>query len=176
MTGVQTCALPIWTFDALFANVYDRVDAYVQSSNSVENLFGFERRDRLPSDVVEQVRAVPGVADAQASVNGDAVIIGKDGKPIERPTAPTFGATVNDGDLSVWRVLDGRRPVVGGEMAMDSITAADEGFRLGDRVKVNAEGGSRTFTLVGVMEYDDIIAPGNATWALFDARSGRAHV
>ena len=44
------------TFDALFANVYDRVDAYVQSSNSVENLFGFERRDRLPADVVEQDR------------------------------------------------------------------------------------------------------------------------
>ena len=37
------------TFNALFANVYERVDAYVQSSNSVENLFGLESRDRLPA-------------------------------------------------------------------------------------------------------------------------------
>jgi len=90
------------TFDALFANVYERVDAYVQSSNSVENLFGLERRDRLSADIVAEITAIPGVEDAQASVSGDAVVIGKNGEPIERPTAPTNGATVNEGALSVW--------------------------------------------------------------------------
>lgn len=159
------------TFDALFANVYDRVDAYVQSANSVENFFGIETRDRLPVSIVDDVRAVPGVGDAQASVNGDAVVIAKDGTPIERPTAPTFGATVNDGDLSVWRVKEGRRPVGPTEVALDTLTAADGGYSLGDQVKVNADSGARTFTLVGIMEYDDIISPGNATWALFDAET-----
>ncbi|MDO8364543.1 MAG: FtsX-like permease family protein [Actinomycetota bacterium] len=157
------------TFDALFADVYDRVDAYVQSSNTVENFFGLERRDRLPSDIVEQVRAVPGVGEAQASVQGDAVVIGSNGEPIERPTAPTFGATVNEGELSVWRLAEGRLPVGGSEMAVDTLTAADGGFVLGDQVKVNGDNGSRAFTLVGIVEYDDIISPGNATWALFDA-------
>jgi len=156
------------TFDALFANVYDRVDAYVQSANSVENLFGFESRDRLPTSLIADVKAVPGVADAQASVNGDAVVIAKDGEPIERPTAPTFGATVNDGELSVWKVKQGRRPAAANEVALDVLTAQDGGYVLGDSVKVNADNGSRTFTLVGIMEYDNIISPGNATWALFD--------
>ena len=157
------------TFDALFADVYERVDAYVQSNNSVESFFGIERRDRLPADVVEQVRDVPGVADAQASIQGDAVVIANDGTPIERPTAPTFGATVNDGELSIWKVKEGRRPVGAGEVALDTLTAADGGFTLGDTVKVNSDNGSRSFVLVGIMEYDDIISPGNATWALFDA-------
>ncbi len=157
------------TFDALFADVYDRVDAYVQSPNTVENFFGFEERDRLPSSVVDEVRAVPGVADAQASVQGDAVVIGKDGTPIERTTSPTFGATVNEGDLSVWRVQHGRLPVGGEEMALDALTADDGGFILGDTVKVNGDNGSRSFALVGIVEYDTIISPGNATWALFDA-------
>ena len=157
------------TFNALFANVYERVDGYVQSANSVENLFGIESRDRLPMSVVDAAKAIPGVADAQASVNGDAVVIAKDGKPIERPTAPTFGATVNDGALSVWKVKSGRRPNGPTEVALDVLTAADGGYVLGDSVKVNADGGSRTFTLVGIMEYDNIISPGNATWALFDA-------
>ena len=164
------------TFDALFADVYDRVDAYVQSSNSVENFLGFERRDRLPSDVVEQVQAVPGVADAQASVQGDAVIIGPDGQPLERPTAPTFGATVNSGELSLWKVIEGRLPDGPTEMVMDSVTAADEGFAVGDAVKVNAEAGSRDFTLVGIVQYDAIISPGNATWALFDAATAEEFV
>ncbi len=164
------------TFDALFADVYERVDAYVQSDNSVESLFGIERRDRLPADVVEQVRAVPGVADAQASIQGDAVVIAKDGKPIERPTAPTFGATVNDGDLSIWKVKEGRRPQGLGEVALDVLTAADGGFVIGDTVKVNSDNGSRSFELVGIMEYDNIISPGNATWALFDAAAAEQFI
>ncbi len=156
------------TFDALFANVYERVDGYVQSANSVENLFGLESRDRLPVSIIDEVRAVPGVQDAQGSVTGDAVVIAKDGNPIERPTAPTFGATVNTGDLSVWRVQQGRLPDGGDEVALDTLTANDGGFVLGDTVKVNADNGKREFTLVGIVEYDDIISPGNATWALFD--------
>jgi putative ABC transport system permease protein len=164
------------TFNALFADVFERVDAYVQSSNSVEGFLGFERRDRLPVDVVDQVRAVQGVVDAQAFVQGDAVVIDKNGKPIERPTAPTFGATVNDGSLSVWRVAEGRLPAGPSEVALDTITAADGGFVLGDTVKVNAEAGSREFTLVGITVYDNIVSPGNATWALFDAPTAEAFV
>ncbi len=164
------------TFNGLFANVYDRVDAYVQSSNSVENLFGLERRDRLPDSIVAKVRAVPGVADAQASVQDDASVIAKNGKPIERPTAPTNGATVNEGPLSVWKVKQGRLPRGDKEMALDTLTARDGDYVLGDTVKVNATGGSRQFTLVGIVEYDNIISPGNATWALFDAPTAEAFV
>ncbi|HEY4608921.1 MAG TPA: FtsX-like permease family protein, partial [Ilumatobacteraceae bacterium] len=164
------------TFNALFANVFERVDGYVQSSNSVEGFLGFERRDRLPVDVVEQVAAVDGVADAQAFVQGDAVVIDKQGKPIERPTAPTFGATVNHGSLSVWRVAQGRLPNGPTEVALDTITARDARYVIGDTVKVNSEGGSRNFTLVGITVYDNIVSPGNATWALFDAATAEDFV
>ena len=159
------------TFDALFADVYGRVDGYVQSSNSVENLFGLERRDRLPAGILDEVRAVPGVADAQAAIQGDAVVIAKDGDPIERPTSPTFGAAINEGSLSVWRLKDGRLPNGSNDVVLDTLTARDGGYLLGDKVKVNADNGSRTFTLVGIVEYDDIISPGNATWALFDEKT-----
>jgi putative ABC transport system permease protein len=164
------------TFDALFADVFERVDGYVQSSNSVEGFLGFERRDRLPVDIVDQVGAIDGVADAQAFVQGDAVVIDKQGKPIERPTAPTFGATVNEGSLSVWRISQGRLPAGASEVALDTITAADAGYVVGDTVKVNSEGGSREFTLAGIAVYDDIVSPGNATWALFDATTAEEFV
>ena len=164
------------TFNALFANAFERVDGYVQSSNSVETLLGFERRDRLPAEVVDQVRAVEGVGDAQAFVQGDAVVIDKQGKPIERPTAPTFGATVNTGPLSVWRISEGRMPRGPAEVALDTITAEDAGYTVGDKVKINAEGGSREFTLVGIAVYDNIVSPGNATWALFDAPTAEEFV
>ena len=164
------------TFDALFADVYERVDGYVQSSNSVENLFGLERRDRLPAEILDEIRAVPGVADAQAAVQGDAVVIAKDGTPIERPTAPTFGAAINEGELSVWRLAEGRLPDGGNDIVLDTLTAQDGGFALGDEVTVNADSGSRVFTLVGIVEYDDIISPANATWALFDGKTAEEFI
>lgn len=164
------------TFDALFADTYGRLDAYVQSPNTVENFFGFEERDRLPSSLLTEVQAVPGVIDAQIDVQGDAVVIGKDGEPIERPTAPTLGASLTTGEMSVWQLVDGRLPAGGEEMALDSLTAADGGYVLGDEVKVNGDSGSRTFTLVGIVEYDSIISPGNATWALFDPVTAEEYI
>jgi putative ABC transport system permease protein len=157
------------TFDALFADAFEDVDAYVQSSSTVETAFGFEARDKLPIASVQAVAAVPGVADAQAFVQGDAVVIGKDGEPITQRTAPSYGSTINSGELSVWRIVDGRPPAAADELALDQPTARDQGFVVGDAVKVNSEGGSRTFELVGIAQYDELSSPANATWALFDA-------
>lgn len=164
------------SFDALFAELFERVDSYVQSPNTVEVALGFERRDRLPAAVVARVAAVPGVADAQPFVQGDAAVIAKNGEPLERPTSPTFGGTINHGDLSVWRVTAGRAPAAGDEVALEAQTAGDAGYVLGDEVKVNAEGGSRSFTLVGLVRYNDIASPGNASWALFDDETAQQFV
>jgi putative ABC transport system permease protein len=163
------------TFDALFADAYENVDAYVQSANSVENFLGLERRDRLPSDLVDEIAAVDGVGDAQASVQGDAVVIAADGAPLERPTAPTFGATIQSGSLSLWRIVEGRAPGPD-ELVLDTLTAADAGHSIGDTVKVNAEGGSRDFPLVGLAEFDELVSPGNATWALFDEETAEEFI
>ncbi len=164
------------SFDALFARLFERVDSYVQSPNTVEVALGFERRDRLPAGIVDAVRGVPGVADAQPFVQGDAAVIAKDGRPLERTAAPTFGGTINGGRLSVWRVVAGRAPGEGAEVALERATAADAGYVLGDRVTINAEGGSRAFTLVGIVEYNRVASPGNATWALFAERTAQAFV
>src|SRR5689334_20329384 len=72
------------TFDALFADAFEDVDAYVQSSSTVELAFGFEARDKLPFDSAARVAEIDGVAEAQPFVQNDAVIIDRDGDPIER--------------------------------------------------------------------------------------------
>ncbi|MCU1399259.1 MAG: ABC-type transport system, involved in lipoprotein release, permease component [Acidimicrobiales bacterium] len=159
------------SFDALFAKSFENVDVYVQSANSVETAFGFERRDSESIDAVARTRAVPGVRDAQALVSGDAVVIAKNGKPIQRTSRSTSGGTINSGELSVWKVVDGRRPTADDEVVLDTQTASDGKYRIGDTVKVNAEAGSRNFTLVGLAEYNDISTPGDATWALFDEQT-----
>ena len=164
------------TFDALFAESYEKVDAYVQSANSSETAFGFEVRDKVAFDAVEAVARVGGVADAQALVQGDAVVIAKDGDPIQRTSRATSGGTINTGDLSVWKLVAGRIPNGATEVALDNQTAEDGEYALGDSVKVNAEGGSRSFTLVGIARYNNVATPGDATWALFDAMTAMEFV
>ena len=164
------------TFDAIFAKSFEKVDAYVQSGNTVETAFGFEVRDKVPFDAVAVAAAVQGVSDAQALVQGDAVVIGKNGKPIERTTRSTSGGTLNSGDLSVWKLTSGRSPTGGKEVVLDDQTASDGGYVLGDTVKINAEAGSRTFTLVGIAQYNTVATPGDATWALFDTETAMEFV
>ncbi|CAB4882007.1 unannotated protein [freshwater metagenome] len=164
------------TFDALFAKSYEKVDAYVQSANTVETAFGFEVRDKVPINAVEAVAQVSGVADAQALVQGDAVVIAKDGKPVERTTRATSGGTINTGDLSVWKLTSGRYPTGGRDVVLDDQTASDGGYAIGDSVKINAEAGSRSFTLVGIAQYNNVATPGDATWALFDATTAMEFV
>jgi putative ABC transport system permease protein len=53
-------------------------------------------------------------------------------------------------------------------MVMDKATAKNAVYAIGDRVRVTAQSGSRTFTLVGIANYGDVSSPGGATFALFD--------
>src|SRR5215813_5294760 len=70
------------TFDNLFANVFRNTDVYVRSNQSIEGNFGQTQRPRIPDAVVAQVKAVPGVSEAEGSVQGYARIIGTNGKPV----------------------------------------------------------------------------------------------
>ncbi len=156
------------TFDNLFAEVFKDVDSFVRSSNVIEGDFGQEERQRVPVDLAAKIAKVEGVKDAQPFVQGEAVVIKKDGTPLRPQGPPTFGGTLNTGTLSAWRVVDGRAPAGGKEVALDVETARKAGYGLNETVKIVAEAGSRQFTVVGIVKYGGVSSPGGATFALFD--------
>src|ERR1700716_4058348 len=59
------------TFDDLFADANRGVDAYVRSSQVVKGEFGPDTRGRIDASLVDTIRAIPGVAAAEASVGGE---------------------------------------------------------------------------------------------------------
>ena len=158
------------TFDELFADVFANVDTYVRSSNAIEQDFGEALRDKISSGLVAQIEEVPGVADAQPFVQQFARIIGPDGKPLGNAGngPPTFGGTVNSGELSFWKFEEGRPPSGPTEVGIDRGTAETGKLKLGDTVKISAVAGVSDFTVVGIASYGDIRSPGGATFALFD--------
>ncbi|NDF41425.1 MAG: ABC transporter permease, partial [Actinobacteria bacterium] len=157
------------TFDRLFADVFRDVDAYVRSSQFVEVGFGGEQRAQTPISALETVLAVDGVDDATGDIQAFARIIGKDGTPMGSENGPpTFGGIATKSLAGLWTIEEGRLPVGPTEMVMDKATAKNAKYSIGDRVRVTAQKGSRTFTLVGIANYGDVSSPGGATFALFD--------
>ena len=157
------------TFDRLFADVFRDVDAYVRSSQFVEVGFGGEQRAQTPIAALETVLGVDGVEDATGDIQAFARIIAKDGTPMGSDNGPpTFGGIATKSLAGLWTIEDGRLPVGPTEMVMDAATAKNADYVIGDRVRVTAQKGSRTFTLVGIANYGDVSSPGGATFALFD--------
>ena len=157
------------TFDRLFADVFRDVDAYVRSSQFVEVGFGGEQRAQTPIAALETVLSVDGVDDATGDIQAFARIIAKDGTPMGSENGPpTFGGIATESLAGLWTIEDGRLPVGPTEMVMDAATAENADYSIGDRVRVTAQKGSRTFTLVGIANYGDVSSPGGATFALFD--------
>ena len=157
------------TFDRLFADVFRDIDAYVRSSQFVEVGFGGEQRAQTPITALETVLAVDGVDDATGDIQAFARIIAKDGTPMGSENGPpTFGGIATESLAGLWTIEEGRLPVGPTEMVMDKATAKNADYAIGDRVRVTAQSGSRTFTLVGIANYGDVSSPGGATFALFD--------
>jgi putative ABC transport system permease protein len=158
------------TFDDLFADVYEGTDAYVRPASVLEDDFGNEYRGRMSDAAIDTVRGVEGVAEADGFVQSYAQIIDQDGDPIGDPTqAPTFGMNYLTGALSPWRLQAGGAPPQGPDQVVIDKHSADEGdFAVGDPVRVAAQGGTRDFTLVGIVKFGSTDSPGGASAALFD--------
>ncbi|USQ78083.1 ABC transporter permease [Ornithinimicrobium cryptoxanthini] len=158
-------------FDELFSGIRGNTDVVVRSASAYdEPAFQGEARP-LDQGLVDTVAAVPGVAVAEGSVTGFALILDKDGAPIQPGGAPTLGTSVSAStDLTgAFTYRDGRPPQGLGEVTIDARSAEGAGYDLGDEVDiVLADGGAQTFTLVAVTGFGDSDSLAGATLAGFD--------
>ncbi|MET0275454.1 MAG: ABC transporter permease, partial [Acidimicrobiia bacterium] len=153
------------SFDQLFAQTVSGVDLFVQGANSL----GQGSSQRVPEGTLEEVRAVDGVARAEGFVTGYAQFVDRDGESVGGGGPPTFGVSwVDDGPFRLVADGESRAPRRDGEVAMDEATAVDQGFRVGDRVRVLLDGPAREFTIVGLFGFGDRSDFGAVTFAAFD--------
>ena len=131
------------SFNVLFADVFEDTDAYVRSSVAIKGDFGSEERQRIPDSLTAEVAQVPGVKTAVSSVLGFARVIGKDGEPVGSGGngPPEFGSSIVAEGETFWSISEGSLPVKSDEVALDSSTAKDGGYTIGDTVKVVAQAG-----------------------------------
>ena len=116
------------------------------------------------------MRGVDGVALAEGSVDSDSTtLIGRDGKAVVNGGAPNLGFAIAKGDspFNPLALVEGDWPGPN-EVVIDSGTAKDEDFKLGDVIGVQAEGPVERLTVSGIVRLDASISIGGATLAGFD--------
>ncbi len=159
-------------FDRIFVESYAGTDAVVTATSS-DITFEGESAEAppIPAALLEQVREVDTVDVAVGSLFEDSAvkILDREGEPIVK-NAPTFGFGL---DSSVARfnpleLKDGRWPSGPNEVVIDSGVAEDEGYRVGEQVRVATLKPVRAFEVVGIAQYGGVESLGGATFAVFD--------
>jgi putative ABC transport system permease protein len=164
------------TFDRLFANAYEKTDAFVRSSNVIEGDFGAESRDRLPDTLIGQIRLLPGVAEAQGDVMGFARLATADGTVIGQAGPPKYGGVFVESASSPWALVEGRIAANSTEVVVDRRSAKEGPIAVGDTVTITSKAGVRPFTVVGIATFAGADTSGGATWGLFDLPTAQEFV
>jgi len=146
-------------FGQLLTDIGEGVDAYVNPAEDVDASSGAPGIDAsggalLDESVLDEVRAVDGVASAVGSVEGVAVVVGADGEVVGGQGPPQLGGSW-DGGLGAAALRDGREPEGPGELLVDVTTFERAGFTLGDTVTVLVPGGPRELELVGTVGFGE---------------------
>jgi putative ABC transport system permease protein len=119
--------------------------------------------------LVERVRALPGVAQAEGSVDGQAQIIGRDGDAIVYGGAPNLGFSISDPESPFNRLtLVGGSWPAANEVVIDKAMADKEDIKIGDIVGVQAEGPVQRMNVSGIVKFGAVSSIGGATLAGFD--------
>ena len=107
---------------------------------------------------------------AEGSVDSDSTtLIGRDGKAVVNGGAPNLGFAIAQGEspFNPLALVEGDWPGPN-EVVIDSGTAKDEDFKIGDVVGVQAEGPVERLKVSGIVRLNASISIGGATLAGFD--------
>jgi putative ABC transport system permease protein len=162
-------------FDQLFVGLSKGTDVTVRAKPAYSDINSQGTTRPLGESIVAQVRRVPGVADAEGSVTGYALILDKHGKAIQPGGAPTLGAGMHlDRSLAgSFSFRSGHAPTRPDEVALDAGTAKKAGYVAGDQVRIVFQDGTGEFTVVGITGFGTTDSLAGATLATFEKQTAQ---
>jgi ABC-type antimicrobial peptide transport system permease subunit len=157
-------------FDSIFTDVRKGSNAVISGKSAFD--LSDQSGAAAPSfdeSLLSKVQALPGVQAAEGSVNGEAQLIGKDGKAIVYGGAPNLGFSIANGAsrFNPLTLIKGDWPGRG-EVVVDKSTAEKEDMTLGQQIGVQAEGPVHRLRISGIVKFGSVETIGGATLAGFD--------
>jgi putative ABC transport system permease protein len=158
-------------FKNIFTEQYEGTDAVISGKQAITFEGEGSQRPSVPASLLPEVREQSSVAAATGLVveASAAKILDKQGKVVDTGGAPAFGFGVDfsQSRFNPLKLKSGRWPSSNNEVAIDSATAEEEGFKVGDPVEIASLGPVQSFQLSGIATYGDQESLGSATFAVF---------
>jgi putative ABC transport system permease protein len=160
-------------FDTIITTSYKNADVVVTGKSAFTTDANGDTVEAPPfnASLLAKIKALPGIASAEGAVqDSNTKLVGRDGKAITSGGAPTFGFSVDPASDQRFNSLElssgtwARGP---DEVVIDSGTAGDKHFKVGDTIGVESRGPVQQFRIAGIATLPGV-SIGGATIAVFD--------
>jgi putative ABC transport system permease protein len=159
-------------FKAIFSESYANTDAAISGKAPDITFEGSTAAPpSVPESMLERVRGLDSVETATGSVIDETAtkILKPDGKAINTEGAPSFGFGIDpaQSQFNPLRLVEGTWPKASDEVVIDRGTAGDQGYGVGDTVRIATLKPVRPFRVTGIAQYGSVSSLGTVTFAVF---------
>jgi putative ABC transport system permease protein len=158
-------------FDKIFTSIREGSNAVITGKSAFDLSEGSGVDEpTLDESLLEQVQELPGVAEAEGSVDSDQTqLIDEEGDAIVYGGAPNLGFSIADPEspFNPLTLVEGQWPGPD-EMVVDKETAGKEDLEVGDTIGMQAEGPVERLRISGIIQFSSGLTIGGATLAGFD--------
>jgi putative ABC transport system permease protein len=158
------------SFDDIFSTAYQSTDVTVRPRSAVESQFGAQSGAALKASLLNRVRKVPGVAKAEGAIGDPTIaILNRDGERVGPPQGgpPHLAFSELPPPFNSFTYPEGHAPRNGDEVALDTFTARNEGFQVGQKVTIEGAEPAKKYTISGIAQYGSGIPLAGASLAVF---------
>ncbi|MQA74803.1 MAG: FtsX-like permease family protein [Solirubrobacterales bacterium] len=164
------------SFDELFGEVNAGIDVSIRPEVAVEGEFGSVPTTGFDASLLKQVRGVDGVEKAAGTINDPRIsILDENGDRIGPPQGgpPHIAVSPLPEPFESLSYIEGSQPRTPDEFGIDSISADNEGYEIGDTVRITGPAGAKEYTLSGIAEFGSGASLGGASLAEFTLGEAR---
>jgi putative ABC transport system permease protein len=149
------------SFDEIFDVAYAGTDVAVSSSTTAQG--DQTAPPPFPEHYLDAVRKVDGVEKAEGGIFSVIRFVDAKGDQLSSSFAPEFVSSTAEKPFDTLTYLEGHPPRTASETSLDQSTSDREHLGIGDKLRIAAEAGVRSYEIVGIQRLGDTSSGGSST-------------
>ena len=155
------------SLDSLFAQASNGTDVEVMHSSPGGSTITGSAAQPVPASVLARVQRVPGVAAADGQISDQAVLLGRDGKPLPGSFGVALSWPADTPFQTSFTHRAGQPPAGPGQVMIDQASARRGHFTVGQTIDIAIAGHAVPFTITGTTGYGSADSLGGGSMAIF---------
>ena len=155
------------SLDSLFAQASNGTDVAVMHSSPGGSTITGSAAQPVPASVLARVQRVPGVAAADGQISDQAVLLGRDGKPLPGSFGVALSWPSDTPFQTSFTHRAGQPPAGPGQVMIDQASARRGHFTVGETIGIAIAGHAVPFTITGITGYGSADSIGGGSMAIF---------